>query len=117
MLSVLPAASRFTYCGSMPGSGTLTFHPSSVASTWKPPAALAVRVGRSFQNWLNTRSISRWKLKMSSNGLERVRPNIPYLLKDQHDLFATCLWCRQADCALDSKIFAAAEAKMRAGAG
>jgi hypothetical protein len=48
--------------------------------------------------------------------LERVRPNIPYLLKDQHDLFATCLCRSQDTCALNNEIFTGAEAKMRAGA-
>src|SRR5436190_24092482 len=77
MVRLLPATSRDTSFGSMPGSGTSTRQPSSVAFTWNDgdePAG--VRAGRSLQNWLNRRSTSRWKLNTSSNEFQRVTPNI-----------------------------------------
>src|SRR5215204_2082304 len=79
MVRLLPAASSDTSIGSMPGSGTSTRQPSSVAFTWNDgdePAGVVVRVGRSLQNWLKRRSTSRWKLNTSPNEFERVRPNI-----------------------------------------
>src|SRR5688572_25964293 len=66
----------------MPGSGTSTRHPSSVAVTWKDgewPAA--VRTGSSFQNWSKTLSSCRWKVKKSSTEFQRVIPSmVSYLL-------------------------------------
>ena len=70
--SVLPATSRLTFSGSIPGSGTSMCQPSSVVFTRKELGDSVVRAGRSFQNWLNTRSTSRWKLNTSSNGLQRL---------------------------------------------
>src|SRR4029078_5550114 len=84
MVRLLPATSRDTSFGSMPGSGTSTRQPSSVVFTWNDgdePAA--VRVGRSLQNCLKRRSTSRWKLKTSSNEFQRVRPNIANLLLNE----------------------------------
>src|SRR5918996_4713726 len=81
MVRLLPATSRDTSFGSIPGSGTSTRQPSSVWFTWNDgDGPLAVRVGRSLQNWLKRRSTSRWKLNTSSNEFQRVRPNIVNLL-------------------------------------
>src|SRR5678816_3333861 len=87
MVRLLPATSRDTSFGSMPGNGTSIRQPSSVAFTWNDgDDSAAVRVGRSLQNWLKRRSTSRWKLNTSSNEFQRVR-NIAKssLLQTLHD--------------------------------
>src|SRR3954471_17086033 len=94
MVRLLAATSRDTSFGSMPGSGTSTRQPSSVACTWNDgDDPVLVRVGRSVQNWLKRRSTSRWKLNTSSNGLQRVRPSMmeTSLLKTSKELYTMCL--------------------------
>src|SRR5690242_10016792 len=92
----------------MPGIGTSTRQPSSVACTWNDgdePAAgpVALRVGRSLQNWLKRRSTSRWKLNTSSNEFQRVRPNIANLLKNLQGSIPTCLSSCQVSLACHSQ--------------
>src|SRR6185295_5554861 len=102
MVRVVPATSRATSFGSIPGIGTSIRQPSSVVVTWNEgdePAA--VRVGRSLQNWLKKRSTSRWKLNTSSNGVQRVGPNMvttsfESLLHFVYDI--ACLLVKYVEC-------------------